>query len=64
LIAAFIAAREPHGELASGYRVSQGREIGKDARILIRIGDDGQVWVGGHSHIVIDGQLQWPRGAA
>ena len=63
LIAAYIAAREPHGELARGYRVSQGREIGKDARLLIRIEDGGAVWVGGRSHVVVDGQLRWPRGA-
>jgi PhzF family phenazine biosynthesis protein len=63
LIAAYIAAKEPEGELARGYRVSQGREIGKDARLLIRIEDGGAVWVGGRSHIVIDGQVRWPRGA-
>ena len=34
LIAAWIALREPHGALARGYRVSQGREIGRDASIL------------------------------
>jgi PhzF family phenazine biosynthesis protein len=63
LIAAYIAAHEPDGELARGYRVSQGREIGKDARILIRIEPDGAIWVGGRSHIVIDGTVRWPRGA-
>src|SRR5690606_30717048 len=31
LIAAWIAQREPEGRLASGYRVSQGREMGHDA---------------------------------
>lgn len=63
LIAAYIAAKEPQGGLAGGYRVSQGREIGKDARLLVRIEDGGTVWVGGRSHVVIDGQLRWPRGA-
>ena len=63
LIAAYVAAQEPNGEFARGYRVSQGREIGKDARLLIRIEDGGAVWVGGRSHIVIDGQVRWPRGA-
>lgn len=62
LIAAYIGAREPDGELARGYRVSQGREIGKDARILVRF-EPGAVWVGGRSHVVIDGRLRWPRGA-
>lgn len=58
LIAAYIAAREPEGALARGYRVSQGREIGHDARILVRIdGDD--VWVGGHTQTIVDGRLTW-----
>ncbi len=59
LIAAFIARREPGGPLSRGYRVSQGREIGHDARLVLRIEDNGEVWVGGRSHIVIDGHLDW-----
>jgi PhzF family phenazine biosynthesis protein len=59
LIGAWIAAGEPHGALARGYRVSQGREIGRDARIGIRIDDAGAVWVGGVTHTVIDGQVRW-----
>ena len=60
LIAAWIAQREPDGELARGYRVSQGREMGHDASISVRIDDDRSVWVGGTSDIVIDGTLRWP----
>lgn len=59
LIGAWIAAGEPQGKLARGYRVSQGREIGRDARIGIHIEDDGGVWVGGVTHTVIDGQAHW-----
>jgi PhzF family phenazine biosynthesis protein len=61
LIAAYIAQREATGELARGYRVSQGREIGHDATIDVRIdespvaGAAGAVWVGGRSWTVIDG---------
>jgi len=58
LIAAYIAAHEPHGSLARGYTGSQGREIGHDARIVVRI-DGETVWVGGHTNTVIDGTLQW-----
>ena len=58
LIAAFIAQREPHGPLARGYTVSQGRELGHDARITVHI-DAGQVWVGGRTRTVIDSPLQW-----
>lgn len=60
LIAAWIAQHEPHGTLARGYRVSQGREMGHDARIVVRIDPDKAVWVGGRTDIVIDGTLRWP----
>jgi PhzF family phenazine biosynthesis protein len=61
LIAAWIARSEPDGALARGYRVSQGREIGRDAEILIRIGAgaDPAVWVGGRTHTVVDGEIRW-----
>lgn len=58
LIAAYIAHAEPHGALARGYTVSQGREIGHDARLVVQIDDDA-IWVGGRSHTVIDGTLDW-----
>lgn len=63
LIAAYIAQQEPQGTLARGYRVSQGREIGHDATIDVRIDrarDDASpaVWVGGRSHTIIDGVVQ------
>jgi len=59
LIAAWIAQVEPHGVLARGYRVSQGREMGHDAAILIRIEQD-QVWVGGRTHTIVSGNVRWP----
>lgn len=60
LLAAYIAHREPGGPLARGYRVSQGREIGRDATLLIRIELDGAVWVGGHVQTVLGpGQVFW-----
>jgi PhzF family phenazine biosynthesis protein len=58
LIAAYIVQAEPHGPLARGYLVSQGREIGHDARLRVHIDDDA-IWTGGHSQIVIDGTLDW-----
>jgi PhzF family phenazine biosynthesis protein len=58
LIAAYIVHAEPHGTLARGYQVSQGREIGHDARLIVRI-DGTSIWVGGRSHTVVDGTLEW-----
>ncbi len=60
LIAAYIAQREPQGELARGYRVSQGREMGHDAALAVRIDADGAVWVGGRTRTVIEGTIAWP----
>jgi PhzF family phenazine biosynthesis protein len=60
LIAAWLRECEPHGALARGYRVSQGREIGRDATLDIAYDHDGAAWVGGRSHVVIEGTLDWP----
>lgn len=60
LIAAFVLAREPDGPLADGYRVSQGREIGRDAHLELRM-RQGRVWVGGRTQTVVDGCVRWPR---
>lgn len=64
LVAALIATREPESVLARGYRVSQGREMGHDALIDVEVDSEGGVWVGGQSHIVIDGRLDWTPLAA
>ena len=58
LIAAYVAWQEPDGPLARGYRVSQGREMGRDARIRIRIEGDA-VWVGGRTQTVVVGSTRW-----
>ncbi|MDO1527803.1 PhzF family phenazine biosynthesis protein [Fulvimonas sp. R45] len=58
LIAAYIAQAEPHGPLARGYTVSQGREIGHDAQLVARV-VDGTVWIGGRTHTIVDGALAW-----
>lgn len=60
LIAEWIALREPDGPLARGYRVSQGRETGRDAAIVTRIDADASVWVGGCTHTIVDGRVAWP----
>ena len=62
LIAAYIAHAEPHGALAAGYTVSQGREISHDASLRVRI-IDGTVWIGGRTNTVSDGTLRWDGAA-
>jgi len=61
LIAAYIAQREAHGELARGYRVSQGREMGHDAELVVRIDADAMVWVGVRTRTIVDGMLHLNR---
>lgn len=60
LIGAYLLQCEPDGPLAAGYRVSQGREIGRDARMSVDFQADGSVWVGGRAHVVVQGSLDWP----
>jgi PhzF family phenazine biosynthesis protein len=63
LIAQYVAMREPEGPLGKGYRVSQGREVGHDAAIVIRY-EDGGTWVGGHTNVIISGTVDWPHARA
>jgi PhzF family phenazine biosynthesis protein len=58
-IAAFLDEASALGELGDVYVASQGREIGRDARLALRIDHERQVWVGGPCRIVVSGQLRW-----
>ena len=59
LIASWLLHSEPGSPLCSGYRVSQGREIGHDAVIEISVDEDGEVWVGGLSNTIVRGEAEW-----
>ena len=61
-IAAYLAEVEPNGKLARGYVISQGREMGHDARLVALIEGDS-VWIGGRTATVIDGTANWTLGA-
>jgi PhzF family phenazine biosynthesis protein len=58
-IAAFLDEAGGLGALGHRYRASQGREIGRDAELHLQVDEDGEVWVGGESHVVIAGRLDW-----
>lgn len=47
----------PGGRLS--YTVSQGREVGHDARLQLSIDASDDVWSGGHVRSVVSGQLAW-----
>jgi PhzF family phenazine biosynthesis protein len=63
LIAAYLGHAEPSGRFAKGYVVSQGREIGHDAELFVRMGA-GEVWVGGRTNTIVRGTLDWDIGQA
>jgi predicted PhzF superfamily epimerase YddE/YHI9 len=64
-LAAWLAERDalPGGTQPKGegfYRVSQGREVGHDAIIELRVDAEGDVWSGGRVCSVVRGEIDWP----
>ncbi len=60
VLAAWLADRRALPGHGGRYRVSQGREIGADARLELFVDADGEVWSGGQVQTVIRGTLDWP----
>lgn len=60
---ATLAAWLAHNDALPGrdgrYAVSQGREVGFDARLHLHVDADGEVWSGGHVRPVVEGLLDW-----
>jgi PhzF family phenazine biosynthesis protein len=57
-LAGYLHATGQAGGLGDRYVVSQGREVGRDARLVLRH-EDGRIWVGGQTQTVVDGTLRW-----
>lgn len=59
VIAAWLNEQDrlPHGD--GRYTASQGRELGRDGRVSVRVDEDGEVWIGGQVQPVIEGRLDW-----
>ena len=61
---ATLAAWLKHNDALPGrdgrYVVSQGREVGHDARLQLRVDAEGEVWSGGHICNVVRGHIDWP----
>ncbi|TLX21661.1 PhzF family phenazine biosynthesis protein [Thermomonas fusca] len=60
--AAIGACLHRQGRLPGGghaYVASQGRELGRDGRVAVRVDTDGEVWIGGRVQQVIAGTLDW-----
>lgn len=58
-LAAWLASRDALPGDGGFYRVSQGREVGYDAIIELRVDGDGEVWSGGRVVTVVDGWIDW-----
>ncbi|MEO8160149.1 MAG: PhzF family phenazine biosynthesis protein [Arenimonas sp.] len=58
-IAAFLEESGALGTLGDRFRVSQGREMGRDAELLLRIDGERQVWVGGRCRTLVEGSFDW-----
>lgn len=57
LIGAYL---HQHGQLpANPYVSSQGRELGRDGKVQVRVDDAGDVWIGGQVQLVIEGSVNW-----
>ncbi|WP_119718750.1 PhzF family phenazine biosynthesis protein [Cognatilysobacter tabacisoli] len=59
-LAAWLALRGALPSADGRYRVSQGREVGFDAIIELRVDADGEVWSGGRICNVVQGTIDWP----
>jgi PhzF family phenazine biosynthesis protein len=59
-LAAWLALRDALPGRDGRYRVSQGREVGYDARLDMHVDADGEVWSGGQVVSVVRGTIDWP----
>lgn len=55
-----LPGRDDPDTASHRYTVSQGREVGFDARLQLRVDGDGEVWSGGHICNVVRGTIDWP----
>jgi PhzF family phenazine biosynthesis protein len=58
-IAAFLDERGALGELGKRFRVSQGREMRRDAELVLQVDAERQVWVGGRCRVLSHGRFTW-----
>lgn len=58
-LAAWLASRGALPGRDGRYVVSQGREVGYDARLQLRVDAAGDVWSGGHVRTIVTGHIDW-----
>ena len=59
VLAAWLDLRGVLPRGSEAYEVSQGREVGHDARLTLRVDEAGEVWSGGQVQTVIAGTIDW-----
>ena len=59
LVGAWLDRRHRLPHAHDHYIASQGRELGRDGRVLVRVDDEGEVWIGGQVQQIIEGHLDW-----
>lgn len=58
-LAAWLALNDRLPGTGGRYVVSQGREVGFDARLQLHVDEAGDVWSGGHVRTVVTGAIDW-----
>lgn len=58
-LAAWLASRDALPAGRTRYTVSQGREVGHDARLVLHVDENGDIWSGGQVQSVISGVIDW-----
>lgn len=59
VLAAWLDLRDALPRGRQPFEVSQGREVGHDARLTLLVDEDGEVWSGGQVQTVISGTIDW-----
>ncbi len=57
-LAGYLHATKQTQGISERYTVSQGREVGRDARLTL-LHEGGRIWVGGETKTVVEGVLHW-----
>ncbi len=61
-IGAFLLAQKALEPVGASYRASQGREVGRDGYVDVRVEENtGEVWIGGQTVTCVDGLLALPH---
>ncbi len=58
-IAALMHEKKVLSNTTQSYIASQGREVGRNGFVQVRVDEDGEVWIGGKTQTVMTGNLIW-----